>query len=111
MIPKRKETLERQPKGGWVCLWERFVQQLGLVLVHDGQRNPGQFEFPPEEVRFYTKTYQVHLDGQPVKTWVKFRYDLREGEVGVDLTWREPDKNQKETMEMSIPEIQEVVNG
>jgi len=59
-------------------------------LVHDGQKNPGQFQFPPEEVRFYTRTYRWLIDGKPVNTWVKFIYDLREGEATVEATFHEP---------------------
>ena len=99
-------------KDSWMCLWERLIKDAGaFVLVHDGQRNPGQFEFPPEEIRFYTRTYRLLIDGEPVNTWVKFKYDLREGEVSVDLTWREPDKNSKETMALSIPVVTEAIDG
>ena len=94
----------------WICCWEKLVKKWGLGefrLVHDGQRNPGQFEFPPEEVRFYTKVYRWFVDGQPVDTWVKFKYDLREGEVGVDVTFHDPTKPQKkaekESMVLSNP--------
>lgn len=96
---------------GWVCLWERLIRKMGdFVLVHDGTRNPGQFEFPPDEVRFYTRVYQWVIDGEPVNTFVKFKYDLREGEVDVDLTWREPKKKvQREGMVLT--NAKEKMNG
>ena len=76
----------------WMCFWERklFHKSREWELVHDGQQNPGQFQFPPEEVRFYTRTYRWILDGTPVNTWVKFIYDLREGEATVEATFHEP---------------------
>ena len=83
----------------WMCDWEKLLKQTGVfVLVHDGQNNPGQFVLPPEEVRFYTRTYRMILGGQPVNTWVKFRYDLREEEVALDVTYREPKVHKSETM-------------
>ena len=94
----------------WMCDWEKLMIKTGLFkLVHDGQHNPGQFELPPEEVRFYTKTYQMILSEGPVHTWVKFKYDLREGEVSVDLTWHEP-KEKTRHEEMAMTNVKEVVN-
>jgi hypothetical protein len=105
----------------WVSGWEKLVQRFGLgrfVLVHDGQRNPGQFELPPEDVRFYTKIYRWEIDGKFINTWVKFKYDLRDNEVGMDLTFHDPlkpkgSKRQKESLVMWNPkevfhEFQEV---
>lgn len=96
----------------WVCLWERLIKESPeFVLIKDGQQNPGQFKFPPEEVRFYTRIYQMVLERGPVRTWVKFVYDLREGEVSVDLTWHDPRRRKKveESMTMAVPK--EVMNG
>lgn len=95
----------------WVCLWERLIKETSdFVLVHDGQKNPGQFKFPAAEVRFYTRTYHMVLEGKPVRTWVKFKYDLREGEVSVDVTWHDPaERKVQESMAMAVPK--EVMDG
>jgi len=55
-----------------VCPLEEFFRDiLGFKLVHDGQRNPGQFKFPPDEVRCFTRRYKKDNTG------VLFQYDLR----------------------------------
>lgn len=98
----------------WECFWERLIRRSPeWVLVHDGQRNPGQFEFPPEEVRFYTRVYRWLIDGEPVNTWAKFVYDLREGEATVHLTYHEPGfkgEQTKETMVLDIPDVKEALS-
>ena len=97
----------------WVLSWEKFIQMWGLGefrLIHDGQRNPGQFEFPPDQVKFYTKTYQWFLDGKPVKTFVKFKYDLREGEATMIVTFHNP-REKTEREEMVLRNAKEVLNG
>ena len=75
----------------WMCIWEKLCITLGMKLIHDGKNNPGQFKLPPEEVRFYTRVYQALMDGELIRTYVKFIYDEREGEVKMDVTSREPD--------------------
>ena len=91
----------------WVSCWEELCKTLGFRLVHDGQRNPGQFELPPEEVRFYTRLYQGMLDGQPISTFVKFIYDERKGEVDMEISMRDPRKKdgakRQEQMTMVMP--------
>ena len=94
----------------WICSWEKLCIVLGFVLLHDGQRNPGQFKFPPGEVRFYTKVYQGMMDGKPISSYVKFKYDLREGEVGMEITWRDP-RRKIEREEMVLRNAKEVING
>jgi len=79
----------------WICGWEQLCIDLGFTLLHNGQDNPGQFKLPPEEVRFYTMLYQGSLDGQPISTFVQFVYDMREGEVDMNITWRDPRTNKK----------------
>lgn len=99
-------------KGLWMCDWEKLLKRTGLfVLVHDGQNNPGQFKLPPEEVRFYTRTYRMVLVGGPVNTWVKFKYDLREDEVNIDVTYHEPNLHINETMVLNTPSHGEVKGG
>lgn len=90
-------------KRPWMCFWERrfFHNRADWLLEHDGQRNPGQFEFPPGEILYYTRTYRLQLGGELQGTWVRFRYDLREEEATVDLTWHEPGENDKETLVMA----------
>ena len=92
----------------WMCWWERkfFQNKPEWMLVHDGQQNPCQFEFRPEEVRFYTRTYRLILKGGPVNTWVKWIYDLREEEATVEATFHEPG-GEDETMTF----VKEAVGG
>ena len=96
----------------WVCCWEELCITLGFRLVHDGQRNPGQFNLPPEEVRFYTRLYQGMMDGKPISTFVRFIYDEREGEVKADISMRDPRRNdgakRREKMMMLVPGKKEV---
>lgn len=61
-----------------MCFWERVLIQAGFRLVHDGQKNPGQFELAPKDVRFYTRKYRWFLDDAPVNCWVTLVYDDRE---------------------------------
>ena len=77
------------------------------MLIHDGQRNPGQFVLPPEEVRFYTRVYQAKMDGQLISTYVKFIYDEREGEVDMEISMREPKVRRREQMSMLVPSKKE----
>ena len=64
-------------KGAWI---EDVFKFLGFELIHDGQKNPSQIDLPPEEVRFFTRKYQLRMNGDLVKTYVKFIYDRRKGE-------------------------------
>ena len=91
-------------KGAWISEWERIAQRAGFVLIHDGLKNPGQFNLPPDQVRYYTRKYRLKLlDVGFVNTWLVFVYDLREGEVRMDLTHRDPMKRKEsETMVMEI---------
>lgn len=62
-MPKKQEL---------ICPLEEFFRDIiGFKLVHDGQRNPGQFKFPPEEVRCFTRRYRKG------ETGILFQYDLR----------------------------------
>lgn len=85
-------------KPWWMCPleWETY-QSPNWELVHNGQQNPIQFEFPADQVRYFTRKYRC-CGGE----WagliesLTFKYDLRKrrGDVcGVE--WREPRK-QKE---------------
>jgi len=98
---------ENKHGPSWVSVWEELCITLGFKLVHDGQRNPGQFALPPEEVRFYTRLYQGMLDGQPISTYVKFIYDERKGEVDMDISMRDPRRKdgakRREQMSMVVP--------
>lgn len=73
-----------------MCLMEKLFIGLGFVLIHDGQRNPGQFNLPPEEVKFFTRKYRLSLDGEFVNTWAVFRYDERSNFADFEITSREP---------------------
>ena len=95
-------------KKRWMCLWERLCINMGLVLIKDGQHNPGQFELPPEDVRFYTMIYRGTMDGKFINTWVKFIYDEREGEVDVEITCRDPKLKGREKMVLTMPKTGEV---
>ena len=92
-------------------IWETLIKSWGLGefrLVHDGQRNPGQFEFPPGDVKFYTKIYQLYLDGKPTDIKVKFKYDLRGSNyAGAELIWGE-DGKKIEREEMVLANAKEV---
>jgi hypothetical protein len=35
-----------------------LVSELGFVLVHDGQHNPGRFPDKPEEIRHFIRRYR-----------------------------------------------------
>lgn len=82
--------------------WEELCITLGFRLLHDGQQNPGQFELPPDQVRFYTRLYQGMMDGKPISTFVKFIYDEREGEVDMEISIRDPRRNAKRREQMTM---------
>lgn len=99
----------------WMCMWERrlFHRSGWWRLVHDGQENPGQFQFPPEEIRFYTRTYRLCLDGELLSTWVRFVYDLREGDSTVKASIHEqgkPGQALEETLELDVSGEVEVLD-
>lgn len=108
------DIIMSEPKNKrWICGWEQLCIDFGFTLLHNGQNNPGQFELPPEEVRFYTMLYQGVLDGAPISTYVKFIYDLREGEVDMQMSWRDPrtKKKKAEKSKLDMPAIKEVLNA
>ena len=76
--------------NGQVCLLEKTLKRLGFVLTHDGQRNPGQFKLPPEEVRCFTRKYRLKLDGEFVNTWAVFKYDERSEFADFEIMSRAP---------------------
>jgi hypothetical protein len=81
----------------WISGWEQLCIDLHFKLLHDGLKNPGQFTFEPDDLRFYTMLYQGVLDGMPIMTFVRFRYDLRKGEVDMFPSCHDPRKVKKKT--------------
>ncbi len=71
-----------------MCFWEKVCISAGFRLIHDGQRNPGQFVLQPQDVKFYTRKYQLYLDGKPVNTFVTFIYDKREA-VDIRISYKD----------------------
>ena len=97
-----------------MCLLERFFRNNGFKLVHDGQKNPGQFQFSPEEVRYYTRKYRLQIDHEWQNTWVVFKYDERSQFADFEIYSREPNNRGREKMVMQrppdiaeIPEVEE----
>ena len=76
-----------------MCRAERLCITLGMRLIHDGKNNPGQFKLPPEDVRYYTRLYQGHMDGEFIRTYVRFIYDERTNDVDMEITLNEPELN------------------
>ena len=74
-----------------ICLLENTLKRLGFVLTHDGQRNPGQFKLPPEEVRCFIRKYRLKLDNRFVNTWAVFKYDERSQFADFEIMSREPE--------------------
>jgi hypothetical protein len=92
------------------CNLERLLIKAGFRLIHDGQKNPGQFTLPPEEVKFFTRKYRWFLEGVFVNTWVKFMYDRRnseEWEVKFEFYSRDPDIQGREEMSLITKEKDE----
>ena len=79
-----------------ICRTEELFISLGAELIHDGLKNPGQFEFPADEVSFYTRYYRLKMDGEFINTWVLFKYDKRTGWADFEVTYRDPRTNIKE---------------
>jgi len=84
-------------KRVWICRTEQLFINMGAELIHDGLKNPGQFEFPPDKVGFFTRYYRCKMDGKFINTWAKFIYDKRTGYVDFELTWKDP--RQKKVIE------------
>lgn len=71
------------------CMLEQLIQRTEMFkLVHDGQNNPGQFQF--EEVNFYTKKYQLIMDGELCSTIITFKYDKRSHFADFEIYNKEP---------------------
>ena len=95
-----------------MCRLERLLITLGFRLVHDGQQNPGQFVFPPEELKLFTREYQLYMDGKPLHTWAEFKYDRRSKFVDFDLRFSEPgEKGRRQHFRLSGDNTKEVFNG
>ena len=89
-----------------MCGLEILLRIIGFRLTHDGQRNPGQFQLPPDDVTYYTRTYRGWLDGKPINAEVKFIYDRRNAFIGVDLNMP---KHKREKMVMTDEGAKEVL--
>lgn len=88
-----------------MCFWEEVCIVAGFRLIHDGKKNPGQFNLASKDVKFYTRKYQGYLDGKPVNTFVTFKYDEREA---VDISISYKDKKSKQTGELILGTAKEV---
>jgi hypothetical protein len=84
------------PKAGnrhrWIELVELIESSFAnagiLSLVHSGKEgdNPDQMDTPS----FYTRVYRMKLDGDFIDTWVRFKYNLRDGWADFYVSFREP---------------------
>lgn len=86
-----------------MCLLEKIIQKAGFELVHDGQKNPGQFELPAKEIARFTRKYRWKIDGQFVNTWVTFMYDKREQLADVEFYTKDPALKGREKMLLNLP--------
>lgn len=92
-----------------ICLLEKILKKTGFKLTHDGQRNPGQFQFPAEEITCFTRKYRLQMDGEWQNTWATFHYDERRKFMGMPL-WdfeiysKEPGTQGREKMLLNIAE-------
>ena len=84
--------------NGKMCLLEKVIMKSGFVLVHDGQRNPGQFILPPEEIKCFTRKYRLKSDGEFLNTWIVFKYDQRSQMADFEIYSREPETAGREKM-------------
>ena len=83
-------------KGGWrIWVARRFEESLlnsgFLKLLKDGSHINAQdspVRTPLEEPSFYTRTYRVILDGEPVNMIFKLVYNLRDGWADFDFQYR-----------------------
>ena len=74
--------MQQRKKPWWMfgAEWE-MLNNGNWELVHDGQKNPLQFEFPPEDVKCFTRKYRyIKPSGwHGVIRSITWQYDLREG--------------------------------
>ena len=91
------------------CLLERILIKTGFVLIHDGQRNPGQFKLPPNEIKCFTRKYRLKLDGEFVNTWITFKYDDRSPFADPEVYIHDPGSHSKQKMILATEE--ETSNG
>jgi len=82
-------------KGGWrIWVAQRFEDSLlnsgFLTVIKDGSDNKEQSSVrtPLDKPSFYTKTYRVVLDGEPVNMVLKFVYNLRDGYADFDFHYK-----------------------
>jgi len=95
-----------------MCRLERLFITMGFKLVHDGQRNPGRFKLPPEEIKFFTRKYQLYMDDKPQSTWAVFKYDERSKFVDFDLHFSEQgDKGARQQFRLNEESTKEVFDG
>lgn len=90
----------------WMCIpeWEHYFNSPDWDLVHNGQQNPDRFNFPPDEVRCFTRKYRSTKSKgwQGLVRSVTFQYDLRNGHGHADITKIEfvsEDNNHNKTRE------------
>lgn len=90
------------------CMVEGAVAKCGLfTLEHDGSGG---------DSRFFTRVYRGILDGKPINTWIRFRYDYRTGWADVSMSydnlkvlkWLQEEVEQREKNE-AIKEVKEEV--
>jgi len=110
MVFNKEETTKEDNMNGQMCLLEKTFRKLGFVLTHDGQRNPGQFKLPPEEVRCFIRKYRLKIDGQWVHTWVVFKYDERSQFADFEITSREPDAWGKQKILLETEQVDDSVS-
>lgn len=94
----------------YMCNLEKLLVKAGFRLIHDGQKNPGQFTLPPQEVKFFTRKYRWFLEGVLVNTWVVFKYDRRNSDdwmVNFEFYSRDPGIKGREEMSLIVREINE----
>ena len=80
-------------KPWWMCPleWEKLSSP-NWKMVHNGQQNPIQFEFPPDEVRYFTHKIEC-IRGEWTGLVLTFKYDLRKRRGDIcSVEWREPRK-------------------
>lgn len=100
-----------------MCLLERLFAEVGFKVIHDGQRNPGQFEFPADEIRFFTRKYRLFMDDEPLNTWAVFKYDRRSNLADFEVYSRDPDivrkskSSERQEMSLNTQDAKEVLNG
>lgn len=97
-------------KTGGMCFWEKVCIAAGFRLVHDGSNSPGELQqkLGVNDTKFYIKEYRWYLDGKPVNTWVKFKYDEREA---VDVSVSYKDKTNGRKGELVLEQVKEAIKG